>query len=158
VIVSLLTFGEETGWRGFALPILQRRHGALPAALLITSIWGVWHLPYFFTVSTYRGFAPAGYVGFVFGLACGSLVLTWLYNGTGGSILACAVWHGLYNLATGTVGSTGTIQGVTSAFVYIQAFLLVGLELRARRRGEASILGPRVRGAPPSQRPALSTP
>src|SRR5438105_11764714 len=74
--------------------MLQRRHGALAAALLITPIWAVWHLPYFFTVATYRGFAPAGYVGFVFGLACGSIVLHWLYNRTGGSILACAVWHG----------------------------------------------------------------
>lgn len=49
-------------------------------------------------------------------------------------------------LATGTAASTGTIQAVTSAFVYILAFLLVALDLRARRRGEASILGPR-RGA-----------
>ena len=155
VIVILFALGEETGWRGFALPILQRRHGALAASLLITPIWAVWHLPYFFTVTTYRGFPPVGYVGFVFGLACGSIVLTWLYNATGGSILACAVWHGLYNLATGTAGSTGTIQGVTSAFVYVQAFLLVGLELRARRRGEASILGPRRDAAAPSRRPAL---
>ena len=90
VIVVGLTFGEETGWRGFALPLLQRRYGALAAALLVTPIWALWHLPYFFTVTTYRGFAPVGYVGFVFGLACGSIVLTWLYNGTGGSILACA--------------------------------------------------------------------
>ena len=155
VIAILTTFGEETGWRGFALPMLQRRRGALAAALLITPIWAVWHLPYFFTVTTYRDFPPAGYVGFVFGLACGSIVLTWLYNGTGGSILACAVWHGLYNLATGTAGANGTIQAVTSAFVYAQAFLLVGLELRARRRGGASILGPRQSGAPPSRRPAL---
>lgn len=157
VIAILITFGEETGWRGFALPQLQRRHGALTAALLITPIWAVWHLPYFFTVTTYRGFAPAGYVGFVFGLACGSIVLTWLYNRTGGSILGCAVWHGLYNLATGTAAATGTIQAVTSAFVYVQAFVLVGLELRARRRGEASILGPRRDAAAPSARPTLST-
>jgi len=149
VIVILLTFGEETGWRGFALPWLQRRYGALAAALLITPIWAVWHLPFFFTIATYRNFPPAGYIGFVFGLACGSIVLTWLYNGTGGSILACAVWHGLYNLATGTAAANGTIQAVTSAFVYTQAFLLVGLELRARRRGEASILGPRRLAAPP---------
>ncbi len=115
------------------------------------------HLPYFFSVATYRNFPPAGYVGFVFGLACGSIVLTWLYNGTGGSILACAVWHGLYNLATDTAAATGTIQAVTSAFVYIQALLLVGLELRARRRGEASILGPRRGAAAPSKRPTLST-
>ena len=98
--------------------------------------------PYFFTVATYRGFPPAGYVGFVFGLGCGSIVLTWLYYGSGGSILACTVWHGVYNLATGPGAATGTIQAVTSAFVYVQAFLLVGLELRARRRGEASILCP----------------
>src|SRR5206468_1423254 len=101
VIVILLTFGEETGWRGFALPILQRRHGALAASLLVTPIWAVWHLPYFFTVTTYRGFAPAGYLAFVFGLACGSIVLTWLYNRTNGSILACAIWHGLFNPCDG---------------------------------------------------------
>jgi hypothetical protein len=71
-------------------------------------------------------------------------VLTWLYNGTGGSILACAVWHGAYNVATGTAAGTGTIAAVTSAFVYTQAILIVGLELRARRRGTASILGPRA--------------
>jgi CAAX protease family protein len=70
-------------------------------------------------------------------------VLTWLYNGTGGSILACAVWHGLFNLATGTAAASGTIAALTSAFVTALALLIVGLELRARRRGEPSILGPR---------------
>jgi uncharacterized protein len=143
VIAILLTFGEETGWRGFALPLLQRRFGALVSALLLTPIWALWHLPFFFTVATYRNFPLPGYIGFVLGLACGSIVLTWLYNGTGGSILACAVWHGLYNLGTGTAASTGTIQAVITAFVYVQAFILVVLELRAHRRGEPPILGPR---------------
>jgi membrane protease YdiL (CAAX protease family) len=143
VIVVLGAFGEEIGWRGFALPQLQRRHGAFAAALLVTPIWAVWHVPLFFTVATYRDFAPVGYIGFVFGLACGSIVLTWLYNGTGGSILACAVWHGAYNLASGTAAADGTIAAVTSTFVMVQALLLVGLELRARRRGAASVLGPR---------------
>jgi len=142
-IVLVGALGEETGWRGFALPSLQRRYGALAGALLITPVWAVWHLPFFFNVAGYRGFAPVGYVGFAFGLACGSIVLAWLYNGTGGSILACAVWHGLYNLDTGTAASTSVIQALTTTFVYILAFLLVGLELRARRRGEASVLGPR---------------
>lgn len=143
VIAILLAFGEETGWRGFALPLLERHFGALVAALLVTPIWALWHLPFFFTVATYRNFPLPGYIGFVFGLACGSIVLTWLYNGTGGSILACAIWHGLYNLGTGTAAATGTIQAVITTFVYIQAFILVGLELRAHRRGEPSILGAR---------------
>lgn len=142
ITVVLLSFGEEAGWRGFALPALQRQYGALTAALVLTPIWAVWHLPFFFTVATYRDFPLPGYVGFFFGLACGSIVLTWLYNGTGGSVLACAVWHGLFNLATGTVAATGLLQAITSTCVYLQALLLVGLELRARRRGRPSILGP----------------
>jgi uncharacterized protein len=154
-MVVLGAMGEEAGWRGLALPLLQRRYGALAAALLVTPIWAVWHLPFFFSVSTYRGFAPVGYVGFVFGLACGSIVLTWLYNGTGGSILACAVWHGFYNLDTGTAASSSTMQAVTSAFVYVLAFLLVGLELHARRRGERPILGPRA--ASPPGRPSVAS-
>lgn len=148
IIVVLTTFGEEAGWRGFLLPLLQSRFGAFAAALAITPLWALWHLPYFFTVATYRGFAPVGYIGFVFGLACGSIVLTWLYNGTGGSILACAVWHGLYNIGTGTAAANSTIQAVTSALVYVLAMLLVGIELWRRRRGEPSPLGPR-RGAAP---------
>jgi uncharacterized protein len=144
VVVILLTFGEEAGWRGFALPILQRRYGALVAALLVTPIWALWHLPFFFTVATYRSFPLLGWVGFVFSLACGSIVLTWLYNSSGGSILACVLWDGLYNLGTGTAAATGTMQAVITTFVYLQAFLLVGLELRAHRRGFASILGPPI--------------
>ena len=42
-------------------------------------------------------------------------MLTWLYNGTGGSILACAIWHGLYNLETGTAAVTTTVQAITTA-------------------------------------------
>ena len=143
IAILINGFGEETGWRGFALPQLQRRYDVLAAALLVTPIWVVWHLPYFFTVATYRDFAPVGYVGFVFGIACGSIVLTWLYNGTGGSILASAIWHGVYNLESGTVAATGTLAAVTSTCVIIQALLLVGLEFRARSCGAASILGPR---------------
>ena len=66
-------------------------------------------------------------------------MLTWLYNGTGGSILARAIWHGLYNLETGTAAVTTTVQAITTAFVY----LLVGIEVRARRRGEPAIVAPR---------------
>jgi membrane protease YdiL (CAAX protease family) len=156
-VALLLTFGEEVGWRGFALPILQRRYGALAAALLLTPIWALWHLPFFFTLATYRAFPPLGYVGFVFSLACGSVVLTWLYNRSGGSVLACVVWHGLYNLGTGTAAATGTIQAVITTFVYLQAFLLVGLELRARRRGFPSVLGPRESSAQPGDGLAGST-
>ena len=143
VLAILGGLGEEVGWRGFALPFLQGKYSALTAALLVTPIWALWHLPFFFTVTTYRGFPAAGYIGFVFGLACGSIILTWLYNRTGGSILACAIWHGVYNIETGTVGANSTIQAVTTTLVIVQAVMLVVLELRARWAGLRSVLGPR---------------
>jgi membrane protease YdiL (CAAX protease family) len=36
---------EEPGWRGFALPHMQKRIPAAWAALSIAAIWGLWHLP-----------------------------------------------------------------------------------------------------------------
>ena len=51
-------FGEETGWRGFALPHLQRRHKPLVASLLLTFGWASWHLPLFFVVDSFRGSPP----------------------------------------------------------------------------------------------------
>jgi CAAX protease family protein len=143
LIVILAGLGEETGWRGFALPILQPRYGALGAALLVTPIWALWHAPFFLTVQTYNDLAPPAYLGFVFGLGCGSVVLTWLYYGTGQSILACAIWHGGYNLTTATAAAGGLIAPTTSTLVIVQALVLVWLELRARKRGHASVLGPR---------------
>jgi hypothetical protein len=92
------------------------------AALLVTPIWAVWRLPYFFTVATYRDFPPGGFVGFVFGLRLRFDRAHLALQPHRGSILACAVWRGLYTCATGTAGASGTIQGMTSTFVYDQAF------------------------------------
>jgi len=155
-IVLLGALSEETGWRGFALPVLQRRYGPLAAALLLTPLWAAWHAPLFLTVATYRGFPPAGYVGFLFSLACGSIVLTWLYNRTGQSILACAVWHGLFNMATATAAGSGTVAAVTSALVVAQAVVLVALELYALGHRRPSVLGGRSIAHPSWRRASLS--
>jgi uncharacterized protein len=146
VSVLLLIFvgavGEETGWRGYALPQLQRRFSPLTSSVTLAVLWLGWHVPQFFVIATYRDFAPVQYIGFSLGLFCGAVVLTWLYNRSGGSILLVAIWHGLFNVVSGTQAATGTLAAVVSTLIMIQAVVLIVLELRARRRGRSSVLGP----------------
>jgi membrane protease YdiL (CAAX protease family) len=140
VIVN--AFGEEAGWRGYALPRLQARLGPLRASLLIAGLWALWHAPLFLILVGYKDFSPLTIPGFFVGLTAGSLVLTSIYNGAGGSILAAAVWHGSYNLAAATDAADGTIAAVTTALVIFWAVSLV-----QRERAGQPALGPLGRGA-----------
>lgn len=89
---------EEFGWRGYALPALQERWSALTASVAIGVVWAVWHLPAFvFAVPGYTG-SFALYTLLVVGV---SVVFTWLYNNTGGSILLAMLLHGGVNAASG---------------------------------------------------------
>ena len=139
VAVAVNVFGEEAGWRGYALPRLQARLGALRGTLVLTAVWALWHAPMFVVLAGYRGFSVLTVPGFLVGLTAGALVLTSLYNHTGRSILACAVWHGSYNLAAGTTAADGTIAAVTTAAVIFWAVSLVQRE----RAGQPALGGPR---------------
>jgi membrane protease YdiL (CAAX protease family) len=126
-------YGEETGWRGFALPILQARYGFLKSALIVAAIWAGWHVPTFWTIDGYRSMTlPVLIGGFGIGLACGSLVLAQVSNVTGGSILAAAVWHLAYNMSAATAASRGLIGAVSTACVEVWAVALVVVAIRHR--------------------------
>jgi membrane protease YdiL (CAAX protease family) len=141
LLIFVGALGEETGWRGYALPQLQRRFSPLASSLILAALWFGWHLPQFLVIATYRDFGPAQYLGMFLGLACGAVVLTWLYNRSGGSILLVAVWHGLYNVVAATQAATGLLAAVVSTLIMIQGIVLIVADLRARRRGQPSVLG-----------------
>ena len=92
-------FGEEAGWRGFALPRLQNKMNALTASIILTLFWALWHLPLFFYRPGYTTMDFAGIAGWSFSLLTGSILLTWLYNSSRGSILICAVFHSTIDIA-----------------------------------------------------------
>ncbi|MEQ1693367.1 MAG: CPBP family intramembrane glutamic endopeptidase, partial [Gemmatimonas sp.] len=92
-------FGEEVGWRGYALPRLQARHSALIASLLLTVGWALWHLPLFLYRPGYTSMSAAGVVGWFFSLLTGAVLLTWLYNESRGSLLVVAVFHATIDVA-----------------------------------------------------------
>jgi len=119
----ILTFGigEETGWRGYALPRLQNGRSALAATFVLWIFWALWHLPLFF-----YSYVVSVLPGFLIGLLAGAIVFTWLYNSTGGSILIVAVWHGAFNFVTAcTACQTGPGAAIVSALVMIWAVLVV---------------------------------
>ena len=91
-VFLFIGLGEEPGWRGFLLPRLQQRRTALKASLLLAVAWAIWHAPLFGTE-----FKPAQIPPWVFALFCGSVVHTWLYNRTRGSVLLQMVLHSSLN-------------------------------------------------------------
>jgi membrane protease YdiL (CAAX protease family) len=146
VVVTVVNgFGEETGWRGYALPKLQQRFSPISASLVLAVFWVGWHIPQFFFLDSYKNFSIAMIPVFVVGLGCGAVVWTWVYNRTG-SILAVAVWHGIYNV-TGATKAAAAGSGVLGAamwtFVVVHAIVLLVLDRRSRRSGHGSILVPR---------------
>jgi membrane protease YdiL (CAAX protease family) len=92
-------FGEEVGWRGFALPRLQENFNALSSSFILTAFWAIWHLPLFLYRPGYMSMELAGTFGWVFSLLTGSILLTWLFNETKGSVLICAVYHSTIDIA-----------------------------------------------------------
>jgi membrane protease YdiL (CAAX protease family) len=88
--------GEELGWRGFALPRMQARNSALKASLIIGVLWGLWHLPLWLIG---RESNPISlYVPFVIAVIATSVICTWLYNNTGGSLFIIVLYHAAINL------------------------------------------------------------
>jgi CAAX protease family protein len=93
-ILATVGVGAEVGWRGFLLAHLQRTRGAVEATALVTLAWAAWHIPLFYLDPTYRGLTPNGIGVWLIALLGTSTVLTWLFNRSRGSTLACALFHG----------------------------------------------------------------
>lgn len=92
---------EEVGWRGYALPELQRDHTAERASWIVGFAWGLWHIPSVLYLPYLRGELNPGLVipilaGLTFGIVGYTIVLTWIYNNTG-SVFWIVILHGWAN-------------------------------------------------------------
>ena len=83
--------GEEIGWRGYALPRLQFRRTALTASLVVGSLHGLWHLPLWLRGEPEHPLSV--YPAFLIQALALSVIYTWLYNNTRGSLLLVVLFH-----------------------------------------------------------------
>jgi len=103
--------GEEIGWRGYVLPRLQTRMSALSASLFLAPIWALWHLPLWLTGDPVK--TPTFYVPFFLAVFPLSILLTSVYNSTGGSLLMVVLLHATANfpvtMAIDELGTRATV-------------------------------------------------
>lgn len=99
---------EEIGWRGFALPRLQERYSDLAIVFLMGVLWSLWHLPLMLNPSSLMAGLPwAGEL--IFSLAL-TVIYTWLYLHTAGSLLFVSLFHAVSNTAAFVLLEMGVYQ------------------------------------------------
>jgi uncharacterized protein len=125
-LVAVLLFGgpEEPGWRGYALPRLQTRFHALGASLLLGAIWAIWHAPLWFIPDLF--FAELSYPVYAAQIIGMTVVYTWLFNSTGGSVLLAMILHASTNTFQQFVPMSATAElAMAGVWVAFAAILLL---------------------------------
>jgi membrane protease YdiL (CAAX protease family) len=111
--------GEEPGWRGYALPNLQAKRSPLTAALIVGLLAAGWHLPLIFVgaASPFELLAPF----------CLGIVSSWVYNGTGGSVLLSMMLHSADGIFQ--IGSFGFVGADAERMVWLYSGLWCAMAL-----------------------------
>jgi uncharacterized protein len=119
--------GEELAWRGFALPRLLTRYNALVASVVLGVIWALWHLPLLWTEGNGMFHLPVWLL--LLDLTAKSILFTWVFLHTRGSVLIAMLFHGATNLflVSPEVVSTGDLEVAVLAMV--GKWVLVGIVL-----------------------------
>jgi membrane protease YdiL (CAAX protease family) len=117
--------GEELAWRGAALPRLQAKYNALTSSLILSIPWILFHLPLFFTKGSTQ--ENMSFIAYAVQLAAVSILFTWLYNNTRGSVLLAYLMHAAMNTWTEffAIDAANQIQAWTMNAVLVLLAVIV---------------------------------
>ena len=142
LIYLLNALPEEYGWRGYAPDLLQARWNALLASLILGAVWGLWHLPLRFIQGSVQEVVPVWQ--FVAQTVVLTVLYTWVYNNTRGSVLAVALLHAVANISAATLPYWLSEVGRLAHFGVLSATALAVIAIwgpktltRERARGPA---------------------
>lgn len=147
ILIGLIlpSLGEETGWRGFALPRLQRLYGPLPGSLLLGALHGLWHLPAYFVQGMILpdGFDLTIFIANTLAIIAVTVVWTWVVNQAWGSILMAIFVHATSNATSSYIAQIA--PGPSSPWFTFALASVAALVLIVATRGK---LGYRPERAP----------
>ena len=123
LILPLSALWEEIGWRGFLLPVLQQKYTAIKSSLIIGFVWGLWHLPIYLAINPYGDKTIIFFLMMFIGCFALSIIATYLYNSTKGSLLICILFHNAIN--TSAAYFFGNIKGEELRELLIWILLLM---------------------------------
>ena len=134
-IFLFIALGEEPGWRGFALPELQRRFSPFMASTILAFFWALWHAPLLGNEFAWQ-VVPA----FLVSVVGATFVQTWIFNRTRGSVFAPMLLHATVNTLSGGLmlplfhGDGVIVLWWTYAIVWLLAGLIAIPFSNARRQ------------------------
>jgi uncharacterized protein len=122
--------GEELGWRGFALPVLQRRYGWRVASVFVGIVWGTWHLPLFYLADTTQ--SQTSITSFMVMIIAYSVVFAWLFNQAGQSVMPMLALHTAFNAWAFLIPTLASSKGQRPSNLAVSIFgaIAVGLLLK----------------------------
>ena len=128
-------FGEETGWRGYAIPSMQDAGWTAYGATTIFAVgWAGWHLPLFFYPYGLQTLGLLMIPGWILSLLFGAYLTTFLFNSARSSILVIAIFHGMVDIVSISRAATDI------------TLLIVNAGLIATAVGVTIVSAPELRG------------
>ncbi|MEM2094887.1 MAG: CPBP family intramembrane glutamic endopeptidase [Candidatus Bathyarchaeia archaeon] len=139
----LANMWEEVGWRGYALPALQKKHDVIISSLLVGIFWALWHWPHFAVKDSIMAANYHSFLCFIIITALNSISYTWVYNSTNGSLLTVSLYHASINAANTMLFVESKISSSVFPFYFLTVaifafILLYVLKKNTRQRSRQS--------------------
>ncbi len=146
VLIAIVTIQlcEELGWAGFMQHTLQQRYGALRASLLVALAFALIHLPTYFVGGAITAEKALVVLVQMLPVALFAVffraLITWLYDGSGQSILIAALLHAVFNTMSGAKLTPLFLPGSVALWLPLAAVLALALLAAVATRGRLAYL------------------
>jgi len=116
---------EEIGWRGYALPALQKKHNALISSLTVGFFGALWHWPHFAVKDSVMATNYHNFLWFAIFMLLYSISYTWLYSSTKGSLFTASLYHASTNAANTMLFVEANIANFIFPFYFMVVIIFV---------------------------------